>query len=65
MHVTFGRPFRLRTNGRARIPRDELAQMTRETMYQLAATLPDPALRGIYHDLSQLTTDTLDFVQPD
>lgn len=60
--VAFGTPFKLRTDGRSRIPRDELARMTQEAMYQLALTLPDPALRGVYSDLEQATTDHLHFV---
>jgi 1-acyl-sn-glycerol-3-phosphate acyltransferase len=62
-HVTvkFGRPFRFRTDHRPRIPRDDMRQMTQEAMYQLAALLPDYR-RGVYSDLSQMTTDYLDFV---
>jgi 1-acyl-sn-glycerol-3-phosphate acyltransferase len=60
--VRFGRPFRFRTDERARIPRDELRQMTREMMYQIALLVPEHR-RGIYHDLDQLTTDTLQFVE--
>jgi len=58
--IRFGRAFRLRTAGRARIPRGELHQMTRETMVQLAALLPEHR-RGFYRDLEQMTTDYLDF----
>jgi 1-acyl-sn-glycerol-3-phosphate acyltransferase len=60
--VRFGRPFRFCTDGRARIPRDELRQMTREMMYQVALLVPEQR-RGIYHDLERLTTDTLQFVE--
>ena len=60
--VRFGRPFRFCTEGRARIPRDELRLMTREMMYQVALLVPEQR-RGIYHDLDQLTTDTLQFVE--
>ncbi len=59
--VRFGRAFRLRTGGRVRVPRDEMHQMTRETMYQLAALLPEHR-RGFYNNLDQMTTDTLEFV---
>jgi 1-acyl-sn-glycerol-3-phosphate acyltransferase len=59
--VWFGRPFRLRTGGRARIPRDEMRQMTRETMWQLAALLP-ARRRGVYSDLDRMTTDCLEFL---
>ncbi|MCU0497540.1 MAG: 1-acyl-sn-glycerol-3-phosphate acyltransferase [Anaerolineae bacterium] len=61
IRLDFGRPFRFKTDGRTRIPREELSQMTQEAMYQLAATLPDPALRGAYADLERMTTETLVF----
>jgi 1-acyl-sn-glycerol-3-phosphate acyltransferase len=61
-HITFGRPFRLNTGGRDRIPRPELSQMTREAMYQLALTQPDLSLRGAYSDVENATTETLIFV---
>lgn len=64
MDVTFGPPFRLKTDGRARIPRDELGTMSEELMYQLARAIADPALRGDYADLAQATTDDLVFVDP-
>ena len=57
----FGPAFRFRTNGRSRVPRDEMAQMTREAMYQLAKLVP-PEKRGFYSDIMQATTDTLDFI---
>lgn len=59
--VTIGRPFRFRTEGRARIPRAELRQMTREMMYQLALLIPERR-RGVYGDIEHLTTDTLEFL---
>lgn len=62
VRVSFGKPFRFKTEGRNRIPREELSTMMRESMYQLAAALPDESLRGAYSDLSKLTTDTLEFV---
>ncbi len=62
VRVSFGRPFRFKTDGRTRIPRDELAQMTREAMYQLAIAQPDPALRGFYSDIRQATTETITFL---
>lgn len=61
-HVTFGRPFRFKTAGRARIPRDERALMTQEAMYQLAITQPDPNLRGVYSDIARATTDHIEFI---
>jgi hypothetical protein len=33
-------------------------------MYQLAAAIQDPALRGVYSDLSLARTDLLEFVDP-
>lgn len=60
--ISFGRPFRFKTAGRSRIPRDELRLMTREAMYQLAITQPDPALRGVYSEIDNATTTTLEFV---
>ncbi|MBE2182795.1 MAG: 1-acyl-sn-glycerol-3-phosphate acyltransferase [Anaerolineae bacterium] len=67
MQIIFGKPFRLKTEGRARIPRDELAAMTEEAMYQLATAIPDEYadLRGVYRDLSKATTDTIEFVIPE
>jgi 1-acyl-sn-glycerol-3-phosphate acyltransferase len=62
--LNFGRPFRFKTDGRTRIPRDELALMTQEAMYQLAMAQTDANLRGIYSDLEQATTTTLEFVDP-
>ncbi len=59
--VTFGRPFRFKTDEGRRVPRQALDQMMQEAMFQLAITQPDPALRGVFSDLSQATTDTLDF----
>ncbi len=59
--VRFGRPFRFRTDGRARVSRPEMARMTAEAMYQLALLLPEKR-RGFYADLSRATTGTLDFL---
>lgn len=61
VQVNFGRPFRFRTEGRTRIPRDELRAMTREMMYQLALLVPEHR-RGLYRDLDALSTDYLEFV---
>jgi 1-acyl-sn-glycerol-3-phosphate acyltransferase len=62
--ITFGEPFRFKTEGRKRIPREELDLMLEEAMYQLAATIPEESasLRGAYSDLSRATTQTLEFV---
>lgn len=58
--VRFGRGFRYRAEF-ARPGREALRRMTEEAMYRLAALLPEPR-RGVYADLSQATTDTVDFV---
>ncbi len=60
--LNFGAPFRFRTDGR--VPRDLLPVLMDEAMYQLSATITDPALRGVYSDLSQATTAHLEFVNP-
>jgi 1-acyl-sn-glycerol-3-phosphate acyltransferase len=59
--VKFGRPFRFRTGNHKRVPRNEMRRMTQEAMYQLAALLPEHR-RGVYSDLSQMTTGHLEFV---
>ena len=63
-HITFGKPFRFKTDGRKRIPRDELSQMIKEAMYQLALTIPDEyhEFRGVYSDVKNTTTDYIEFV---
>ncbi|MCC7450539.1 MAG: 1-acyl-sn-glycerol-3-phosphate acyltransferase [Anaerolineae bacterium] len=62
-HITlnFGRAFRFKTDGRERIPRAEMSRMTQEAMYQLAMRVAEHR-RGFYRDLSQATTDTLEFI---
>lgn len=62
--VSFGPPFRLKTDGKARVGRELLAEMSDELMYQLARAVADPALRGEYADLSKATTKHLIFVDP-
>jgi 1-acyl-sn-glycerol-3-phosphate acyltransferase len=62
IQINFGRPFRFKTLGRARIPREELGAMSHEAMYQLALAISDPALRGVYSDVSQATCHHLEFV---
>lgn len=64
VRVNFGQPFRLKLDGRTRIPRDELSAMSEELMYQLARAVTDPALRGDYADLSRATTELIEFVDP-
>lgn len=62
--VVFGPPFRFRSQGQGRITRAELAQMTREAMYQLALAMPQEYARqrGVYADIENASSDTLDFV---
>jgi len=62
IEIRFGPAFRFKTDGRTRIPREEMRQMTQEAMYQLAK-LVDEKRRGFYHDLSHATTNTLEFVK--
>lgn len=59
--LNFGRPFRFRAGGAGRVPREALAAMSHEAMYQLALAIKDPAWRGVYSDVSQATTDYLEF----
>ena len=60
--IAVGAPFRLRTD--VKMTRSVRKAMTDEIMYQMAALLP-PENRGVYSDLSNATTDYLDFdVQP-
>ena len=58
--VRFGRGFRYRAET-ARPGREELRRMTDEAMYVLSSLLPEQR-RGVYADLGQATTDTVDFV---
>jgi 1-acyl-sn-glycerol-3-phosphate acyltransferase len=62
IQVNFGHPFKFNTQGRARIPREELSAMTDEAMYQLAVAVTDEDMRGIYGDLSKAKTDHLEFI---
>lgn len=64
IQVSFGRPFRFKSGSSARVSRDALRAMTDEAMYQLALALPDPTLRGVYSDVSQATTEYLEFIDP-
>ena len=64
VRVNFGRPFRFLADETVRIPRNVLAMMTQEAMYQLALAQPDPTLRGYYSDLSKATTKHIEFVNP-
>lgn len=61
IEVRFGPAFRFKTGKHTRIPRDEMDRMTQEAMYQLAKLVSEHR-RGFYSDLSQATTDTLEFL---
>ena len=63
IQVNFGRAFRFRTDGQTRVPREVLAAMSHEAMYQLALAIRDENLRGLYRDVSQATTYHLEFVE--
>lgn len=58
--VSFGKPFKFKVDGR--VPRDLLPTMMDEAMYQLSAAVTDETMRGEYSDLSQATTNYLEFV---
>jgi len=60
VEVHIGHPFRFAPSNPKRTPRDEMHQMTREAMWQLAALLPEDR-RGSYSDLDQMTTTYLEF----
>ena len=62
--VVFGRPFRFKTGGRRRIPRDELTRMIDQAMFQLARAMPDEYayLRGYYNNIESAEDDLLEFV---
>ncbi len=59
VHFRFGKPFSFKHEG-GKLPREDFRAMTDEAMYQIAELLP-PEWRGVYSDLSQATTDHLDF----
>jgi 1-acyl-sn-glycerol-3-phosphate acyltransferase len=58
--IRLGRPFHFRSVS-DRPKRDELRKMTDEAMYVLSGMLPE-ARRGEYADLSQATTETIQFI---
>lgn len=60
-HVVVGRQFRLKTDT-SPVNRETRQTMTNEIMYQLAALLP-AEYRGVYAELSQATTDYLEFLE--
>ena len=62
--IRFGAPFRIHEPNSGEIGvkrRAFLRQITDESMYQLAR-LVEPALRGVYADLAQATTETLQWL---
>jgi 1-acyl-sn-glycerol-3-phosphate acyltransferase len=61
INVNFGRPFRFKTDS-GRVQRDALSAMSQEAMFQLAAAIQDSSRRGVYADLSQATTQYLEFI---
>ncbi|NIM92540.1 MAG: hypothetical protein GTO18_02335 [Anaerolineales bacterium] len=58
--IEVGRPFIFRPPSE-RLTREVLKQMMDETMYVLASMLPED-LRGVYSDLSNASTDMIEFV---
>lgn len=61
INIKFGEPFKFKTGGQRRLPREHFQDMTGEAMYRIAGLLP-PEWRGIYSDMSQATTDHLEFL---
>jgi len=64
VRLNFGKPFKFKIGGRARIPREELGLMIQEAMYQLAITIPEEYAdgRGVYSDIENATTEHIEFV---
>lgn len=62
INVNFGRPFKFKTDGTGRVPREALAAMSHEAMYQLAMAVKDDTRRGFYSDLSKATTEHIQFI---
>jgi 1-acyl-sn-glycerol-3-phosphate acyltransferase len=58
--VTFGPAFRFKAAGR-RIPREQLAQMTREAMTEIAKLIPEP-VRGFYGPIPDKPPELLEFI---
>lgn len=64
LRVNFGCPFRFKNDGAGRVSREALSAMTHEAMYQLSMAVTDTSMRGLYSDLSQATTEHLQFIDP-
>jgi len=60
IRISVGGPFRFKAPDGIHLRGADLAEMTTEAMYQLALLCP-PEYRGTYADISQATTNHLDF----
>lgn len=62
--VHFGRAFRFKIPPNQRLSRELREKMMQEAMYQLALAIPEEyaQYRGVYHEVANATTDTLEFV---
>jgi hypothetical protein len=60
VRLAFGRPFRFKP-GLGRADRSDLARMTAEALYILAAMLP-PERRGVFADLTKGTEETIEWL---
>jgi 1-acyl-sn-glycerol-3-phosphate acyltransferase len=62
--VHFGRPFRFTLPQSERLSKQIRHEMMQEAMYQIAQSMPEEYAnqRGLYSDLSQATTNYLDFL---
>jgi 1-acyl-sn-glycerol-3-phosphate acyltransferase len=58
VQIRFGKPFRFRIPD-GKVAREYLRRMTDEAMYRLAALLP-PERRGVYADLENATSGTIE-----
>ncbi len=57
--INYSRPIRLR----GKLSRQEYRAAADEVMYYLAAHIADPALRGLYSDLSKATTNYIEVIE--
>jgi 1-acyl-sn-glycerol-3-phosphate acyltransferase len=62
VYMRFGQPFKFKHEGR-KLPREHFRAMTDEAMYQISCMLP-AEWRGVYSDLSNVTTHFIDYSQP-
>ncbi len=63
ININFGKPFKFKTGSGSRVPREALTTMSHEAMYQLAIAVKDDTKRGFYSDLTNATTDYIEFVK--